>query len=495
MPKILSFIKTYYIVILLLLAGLFLRTYQAQELFLYNHDNDLAGWFVRDVVEIKHLRLIGQETSTKGIFIGPLFYYLLIPFYLLLKMDPVGGVFLVSLIGLFTMWSFYYVFNNLFNQKTGVVALLIYAFSFFGIMNDRWVVPTMPVVLWTLWFFYTLSLLMKGKQKLAYLLVGMLFALIWHLNISLALLAPLVLLAQYLSGRSPDYRKVINGFVVFMVFSIPLILFEVRHRFQQVSAFTGALSSVQGDIYEGVDKIERVFYLFSKNFTNLLWGSEERLSYQIVFILGLVLFAFLIYKKIITRKYGILLSAWFLIYFVFFALYSKIVSEYYLDGVMIIWFTFFTLFITFLLSNSKLKILGMGFLLLYVFINVNRFFSIEINRSGYLERKAIISEIKKDVYKNNYQCIAISYITDPGYDLGYRYFIYLDNLNLNHISDDIPIYTIVFPLGKDGVESDKTFGALGLIYPDYKRYSEETVKSNCQKENTNLTDSMFGFTN
>src|SRR3989304_8690751 len=79
------------LILIILILGLFLRLYKAQELFLYGHDHDLAGWFVRDVVENMHFRLIGQDTSTQGIFIGPVYYYLLVPFYLLSGMDPIGG--------------------------------------------------------------------------------------------------------------------------------------------------------------------------------------------------------------------------------------------------------------------------------------------------------------------------------------------------------------------------------------------------------------------
>ena len=96
-----------FILTLILFLGLFFRTYNALEFFQYSHDQDLAGWFVRDVIDNKHLRLIGQETSTQGIFIGPLYYYMLIPFYILFGMDPVGGVAMITLLGMFSVFSVY----------------------------------------------------------------------------------------------------------------------------------------------------------------------------------------------------------------------------------------------------------------------------------------------------------------------------------------------------------------------------------------------------
>ena len=57
-----KFIKSNWQIILIVVVGLFLRVYKYDQLFGYNHDNDLAGWIVKDIVVDKHLRLIGQET-------------------------------------------------------------------------------------------------------------------------------------------------------------------------------------------------------------------------------------------------------------------------------------------------------------------------------------------------------------------------------------------------------------------------------------------------
>jgi hypothetical protein len=131
---------------------------------------------------------------------------------------------------------------------------------------------------------------------------------------------------------------------------------------------------------------------------------------------------------------------------------------------------------------------------LFILINFYRFFTITINKSGYIYRKAVISEIKKDADTRGFPCVSISYITNPGNDLGYRYFIWRANLKTAPVSIHVPVYTIVFPL-KPIFQEDRSFGAIGLIYPDYSRYNMEEMKVHCGGENTNLTDPMFGFTN
>jgi len=175
--------------------GVFLRLYKYETWFAYGHDYDLLGWFVKDVVVNGHFRLIGQETSTPGIFIGPLFYYYQVLFYLVFSLNPIGGVFGVLLLSIFSVWSFYYVFRQMFSLRVGTVAMFFSAVSYYMVSNDREVFPTMPVILWSVWFLYTIFLLLKGKQT-GYFVAGILIGLIWHMNMALIIVLPLLLLAS-----------------------------------------------------------------------------------------------------------------------------------------------------------------------------------------------------------------------------------------------------------------------------------------------------------
>jgi hypothetical protein len=105
----------------------------------------------------------------------------------------------------------------------------------------------------------------------------------------------------------------------------------------------------------------------------------------------------------------------------------------------------------------------------------------------------VIAFIKSDAVVHGYPCVAISYITDPGYNLGYRYFVWMDNIKTKAPSSNAPVYTIVFPLSRVD-KLDITFGALGVINPDYSRYNKKGIERSCQGDNENLTGSMFGYT-
>lgn len=478
----------------ILIIGLVLRLYNFRELYMFGHDQDLQGWFIRDVVENRHLRLIGQETSTQGIFIGGLFYYLLIPFYLLFNMDPIGGVFLTTFLGLFAIWSFYFVLTRIFNEKTGLIAAFIYSISFYTVFNDREVVPTMPVILWTVWYLYGLFLTLKGQAFKGLILIAFLAGLIWHLNVALVIVLPLAPLIIILSSKKKtNIKSYFYSSLSFIITSIPLLLFEIRHGFSQAKYLIGSFTTDQHDIVSGWSKLVRTTHLLSKDFAGIIWGDYFELNYEYVLWMAATIFVLLFINKKIEKSVATIMVAWVLSYLAFFSLYSKIVSEYYLNGAIVIFISVLALGLATIIAKKKYADFAKAFLLLFTIVNLDRFITIPINRSGYIEKNQILDTIKADQLSRDYPCVSLSYITNPGYERGYRYLTWYKNIKTKPISNFVPVYTIVFPL-KPIFEASQTFGAIGLIYPDYKKYNSEHIKASCEGEDFNLSDSMIGFT-
>jgi hypothetical protein len=230
-----------------------------------------------------------------------------------------------------------------------------------------------------------------------------------------------------------------------------------------------------------------------KNADGLIWGSIEPVSYETTLLLLLAVAIYLIYKRVVKHKHVAIFLGWLALYVVFFSVYSKNLSEYYLNGTILLWIFILTIDVSYLLSRRKVRKYGYLILVFFAIVNSRQFFTLNVNKSGYLYRKAIVSEIKKDAKEMQYPCVSISYITKPGYDLGYRYFFWLADMHVNRPESWSPVYTIVFPLRRD-IEVDRTFGHIGLIYPDYSIYTKEGIEKSCSGENSNLTDPMFGFT-
>jgi len=466
------------LIVLIIILGLVVRVYQFREGFNYAHDNDLASWIVKDIVIDHHPRLIGQLTSSPGIFIGSLFYYVLIPFYFLAAMDPIGSLAFSWLVGLVAIISLYYVFRQLFEFKTANIGSLIYAASFSIVSSDRQVVPTTPVMLWSIWFFYAINKLF-AKDKHSLILLAVLFALVWHLNLALGLLFPLVIVG--ILKNKFAFKDFIFPAIIFSILSLPLISFELRHNFSQTRALFGTLESV-GE--QGSKLLHTVIYL-ARNANDIYLFARPPLPW--FYVLPFTLLATLI---ISTRQRSglVIYPIWLLLYILFFTLHPINLSEYYLAGLNILFIAGGAIVLSKLPSPITI-------LVLMIFLGRNLYSAATViyPRNGYIEKKAIVTEIKKDAQQHGYPCVAVSYITDTGYDLGYRYFFYLAKLHVNSPQKGGPVYSIVFPQSRVD-HLDRSFGAIGLIYPDYSRYNDADVANSCSGPDPNLTGDMFGFT-
>lgn len=486
--------QKYFLIVILVLSFIF-RIYNFKSYYVFSHDQDLASWIIKDIVVNGHNRLIGQETSSQGVFIGALYYYMQIPFYLSNGMNPLGAIFMSVILGVLTTYSIYFVFSRLANAKVGLVGSFIHAVSALIVFTDREVAPTMPVMLWTVWYLYGLYLIQKDKYLNGFILTGLLIGLIWHLNLALVLLLPLVSVAFLFSSRKLNLKAILAGVLVLVVTNLPLILFEYKHNFSQTKAVYLSLTTekdLRVNSSKGFAKFDRVMQLVNKNAIGI-FSSYKFVRPSFVTLVLLLCLVYLFKTKRINSFYGTLFSLWLLLYIVFFTLNSLNPSEYYFNGMNIVWLFISSYMLSILLENKKSQKLFYVLALLFFMANVNSILRFNTDKKGYVEKMALVTHINEDRIKHGYPCISISYITKPGYELGYRYLFWLRNMHVNNPISNSPVYTIVYPHNLvDRI--DHSIGSLGLIYPDYNMYNSKDVETSCGGANSNLTDPMFGYT-
>lgn len=496
MTNAISFIKkraVFFILILILALGIFLRTYRIYERFEFGHDGDLSSWIVKDIVINGHPRLIGQLTSAEGIFVGPLFYYLLIPFFLLTNMDPVGVTLLGVIIGALTIISYYFVLSKLFNKISGLTAAFLHAVSIGATGFDRWIVPTLPVKLWAIWYLYSLIKLARGNfSHLPFL--GILVGLIWNIHIALypALLA--IPAAILVSRKLPAVRQLVFFILSAAATSLPLMIFEYRHNFiQTVSLINNFTVNRAGET--GFAKLMHILNMLSLN-NNLFFFLANPLSppFRLPVFLMILLSALLLVKlNILKAKEVIVLFIWFAAIILFYTLTSTPISEYYFANLEIITVSIASLLIAVSIKSSPLgKFLIILLSAVILLKNISFYTSYTPYELGYKERKETVDYITADARSKGFSCIGLTYITKPGENVGFRYFFYLKNQHLVHPSLDIPVYNIVIPDELSLGEVKQKFGHIGVI-PPTNIPSKEIIQKTCEGENTNLTDSMFGY--
>src|SRR3989344_8867009 len=116
--------------ILILTLGILLRgqeTLSRNFLFLLDQGRDMVA--VKGILYDHHLTLIGPSTSLRGVFQGPLWYYLLALSTGLFGGNPWGGILLMVAISMSVLLVVYFWTKKLFGGRAAIITLFLFAVS------------------------------------------------------------------------------------------------------------------------------------------------------------------------------------------------------------------------------------------------------------------------------------------------------------------------------------------------------------------------------
>lgn len=476
-----------------LILGLVFRLFNFERSFFFAHDQDLYSWIAKDIVINHHQRLVGQITSVDGVFIGSFYYYIMAVFYTIFRMNPLSAVIPITILGLFNIWSLYYVVRKHFGNKVGLIASFLYAVSFGIARYDRWSVPTLPTLAWCIWFIYINLELLKGNLKVLPI-YGFLVAFVWQLHIALLPILPLPIVA-YILGKnrvdklwSKDNLKItIVSVVIFLITLSPFVMFEMKHNFSQVKSM---LASTKKDIGAPTGKMKLLKIIEASGVElqqRLLFGYKDAgwsTTYWFVFI---IIAGWLTYTKKIAKKVTIIFVLWYGLILAAQFVSKRVVSEYYFTNMVPIFLIVISIGFGNLITSRWL----LGLLGLYLLINSYWLLTRTDEDQSYLYRRQVIEYIKNDSLRNNYACISVNFIADPGVGVGFRYLSWYYGLKLvKPGTPGVPVYNIPIPWQLSMSENPKHFGRFGVLLPVKV---DNLNPNNCNKSEYQL-DPLLGYT-
>lgn len=192
-----------------------------------------------------------------------------IPFWIV-KGNPLGIAFFVSLVGVVSTVVTYRVASTFFKPRTGLLAALFYAGSFLMAIYDRkyWNASFIPLLsLLTIFSLYKISL---GKSRWS-ILLALLLTIAFHAHMTSGVLLILVILSWFIFKLPVKNKETIIAIAIFIILQLPLLLFEFRHDFTNSRALinfiskksqaTPLLKSTQevGELF--INTSARLFYL------------------------------------------------------------------------------------------------------------------------------------------------------------------------------------------------------------------------------------------
>ena len=221
-----------FLVAILLIASFF-RLYRVRDylVFLGDEGRDALVW-ERMIVDHK-FTLLGPTASVGGFYLGPIYYYLTLPFVWIWGLDPVGPAYFVSLLGIATVYLVYLFGRRYLNETIGLIAAFLYSFAPLIVRYSRssWNPNPLP--------FFTLAGLMllyegvKQKKLLFSFFAGVGLGVAWQLHYLALILAPiyLVIVLVYRQNLKSIIYHLGSVFIGWSFGFLPFLAFEIRHGF------------------------------------------------------------------------------------------------------------------------------------------------------------------------------------------------------------------------------------------------------------------------
>src|SRR3989338_2702505 len=263
--------RRHLILFAIILISAFLRFYKGQQLFFWNVDEDIIALTVKRILIDHRPQLIGFPIPG-GIYLGPLIYYIISVPYALSLMNPLVLPVFSAFIGSITVFLIYKVGKTIFeDEKIGFFAALIYGFSYLSNVYSR--LSGLPIVgilaLLTYLFLYRNLRLKKPTNLL--LLVIVLIVSAQNEATSLSLIV-LVAISWIIYRFKVPAKTAAFSIFLFIVFHIPLLVFNLRHNFNIFRSFLDFFTKSPESASSSYN-LSNIFEVFPKTLSRFLFIS------------------------------------------------------------------------------------------------------------------------------------------------------------------------------------------------------------------------------
>lgn len=323
-------LKKYWLPIFLLIVflGMLLRFYKINDVQSFGWDQARDAWLTRDIIQGKWV-LNGPRTGVGHFHLGPLWYYLLVPFYLLTGLDPVAANHLNFIVNLFNFAAIFWVTKKILDDRAALFTIFFYATNKYLIELNRvaWNVSPVPGVA-AIIFYCLYKIVYENKYKYIFLL-SFLSGLFFHLHFSVIFLPFIFLFSFALVKEKLRILKLsLLSLPLALVWLIPEFMYELSTKNTNINLFSNFLKDYFIDGFHLRFFIHRLYDGFIQ-FETLL--SLPKINRYLVLVVPAIYVLFVVYdKNRKQRTLGYLTMLWFLVPAVGYSFYSGATSEYYM---------------------------------------------------------------------------------------------------------------------------------------------------------------------
>jgi hypothetical protein len=221
------------ILLLSVLIGLGLRLGLDSHQIIWSYDQARDSFLTRQMIKTKDLILLGPQTEYYGLFHGPLYYYLIAPFYAFSQGETWLPILAMTLITFSSIIPLALLSIRLAKSKTaGILAIAIFSLAYPFIEYGRWlsnVSISLPFLAWTYFLFYKI-LATKESPKWLFFLLGLFLGLAVQGELFFLCLTAVVFMA--LISQRKKFLAIITCLGGVILGVLPLIIAELKFNFR-----------------------------------------------------------------------------------------------------------------------------------------------------------------------------------------------------------------------------------------------------------------------
>jgi hypothetical protein len=349
--------------------GLFLRVYNLNNILGFYYDQGRDALSIWNLWHLGHIPFIGPTTGIAGIFRGPFYYYLIAPFYLIGRGNPVYPSVFLSVTTVIASGLMYYLGFKIQDRVTGLIAAILSSFSLNIVLASRWLSNPTPMLLLSMIFTWMLILITEGKRWAWAPAVFVATVSLFHFGSAgeLFYFVPLlvIFIRELKLKRLPGKKIVIWSVILVFISILPLVAFDIKNHGLIVGNIKKFLFTEGSFKLPAWWIIGDKFDFYYDVFTNKLFNARY---YYERFLLGGILLIFVYNLHRLIKKDGVkvlcLLLSSVILGVVFFKGNFGNFYDYYLTGYYL---PFLLLFAITLGSIWKLP-LGKIFVIYFIYI-------------------------------------------------------------------------------------------------------------------------------
>ena len=409
--------KSAIFVIGIFLFHIFFIFYQLKLRASFGWDQVDNAWAAIRILREHRYPLLGMVAKqNSGMYIGPLYYYLVAIFYYITQLNPIASPLLAACTAIFSFFVIFFVSNGLFGKRVAVWSCFIYTVSSFIIQTEhnQWPVNFVAPISLLIFYFLFLSVT-RDVKYLLYTAVGA--GLAFHIHFT-AIFYPLIILCTL--PLLPKSRKtilyVLFSLIIIIVIQTPQIIYYFQHK-----QATNNYQSYFQTYYQGLH-LRRVLQLAHDAFIEFQAILDIPYSFLRSAVFLYIPSFIICYVWSTKEKHRFVLPyliiLWIAVPWLIFSTYKGALTDYYFLSQLYIAVILYSYITVWLLSVNKilLSIPVLAFWSYFTFANVQAFFNLP---EGNLEKnttlvKTAVSNGKVINYTDGDPQSYLYYIYKPG---------------------------------------------------------------------------------